>query len=65
MERRTFRVPDVSCSHCVSAIEGTVGEVAGVTRVAVDLDRKTVEVDGDFAENDVVAAIVDAGYGVT
>ena len=23
---RTFRVPDISCDHCVRAIDGEVGE---------------------------------------
>jgi copper chaperone CopZ len=39
-------VPDVSCDHCVMAIESSVGEVAGVSAVAVDLAAKTVRVTG-------------------
>jgi copper chaperone CopZ len=64
MNHRIFHVPDVSCSHCVAAIEGEVGDVAGVAQVTVDLGRKTVAVDGEFEEADVVAAIADAGYEV-
>lgn len=65
MERHEFQVPDVSCQHCVTAIESGVGGVAGVRRVTVDLERKAVDVEGEFDPQEVVAAIVEAGYEVT
>ena len=58
-----FRVPDMSCDHCRSAIETHVGAVAGVESVTVDLDAKTVEVAGGDAEA-LVAAIDTAGYDI-
>lgn len=64
MGSRVYRVPEVSCSHCVSAIEEAVSKVGGVTGVQVDLEQKTVAVGGDFAEPDVITAIEDAGYEV-
>ncbi len=62
-EVRTFSVPGISCEHCVRAITGEVGAVAGVESVSVDLDAKTVTVGGG-AEADIVAAIDEAGYDV-
>lgn len=60
---RTFRVPDISCEHCVKAITDHVGPLDGVERVDVDLEAKTVTVvGGDDAS--IVAAIDDAGYDV-
>lgn len=64
MSRTVLRVPGVSCNHCVAAIEGSVSRIGGVERVAVDLEGKLVTVEGDFAEPEVVDAIVDAGYEV-
>jgi copper chaperone CopZ len=56
-------VPDMTCDHCKSAIEGSVGGVDGVTSVGVDLEQKTVTVVG--GERDaVVAAIDDAGFDI-
>jgi copper ion binding protein len=36
--------PDISCEHCQHAIEGAVGELAGVSLVKVDIPTKTVHV---------------------
>jgi copper chaperone len=61
----TYSVPDVSCSHCQSAISSEVGAVAGVDTVVVDLETKTVTVSGEgFDEQAVLAAIGEAGYEV-
>lgn len=61
---RTFAVPDVSCDHCQRAIEGEVGQLDGVTTVQVDLESKTVTVEGDVADDAIIAAIDEAGYEV-
>lgn len=60
---RTFSVPEVSCEHCVRAITSEVSTVPGVESVSVDLDAKTVTVNGG-AEAEIVAAIDEAGYDV-
>ncbi|MGB9590596.1 MAG: SO_0444 family Cu/Zn efflux transporter, partial [Candidatus Hydrothermia bacterium] len=39
-----FRVPDMTCEHCVRTLEACVSEVEGVERVWVSLDKKTVSV---------------------
>lgn len=62
--RTVFSVPDISCSHCVSAITLPVGGVPGVSTVDVQLDHKLVIVDGDFSDTEIAAAIVDSGYEV-
>lgn len=64
MSTRTYTVPGVSCQHCVNAIEGEVGGLPGVVTVTVDLDTKTVRVDGDTTDDAVRAAIDEAGYEV-
>lgn len=59
----TYSVPEISCGHCKSTIEAAVEGLGGVTRVAVDIDAKTVDVDGGDRDA-IVAAIEDAGYDV-
>ncbi len=58
----TYVVPEISCGHCKAAIEGGVRQVPGVDRVEVDIDAKTVVVEGAASSDAVVAAIVEAGY---
>ena len=67
VSEQVLKVPDVTCNHCVSAIEGAVGALGGVERVKVDLDRKEVGVTFDDAETTlekIVEAIQGEGYGV-
>ncbi len=35
-------VPDISCEHCVRAINGALGGLAGVEQVETDIPSKTV-----------------------
>ncbi|HEY8201352.1 MAG TPA: heavy-metal-associated domain-containing protein [Actinomycetota bacterium] len=67
MSEQVLKVPDVTCNHCVSAIEGAVGALGGVERVKVDLDRKEVGVTFDDAETTlekIVEAIQEEGSEV-
>ena len=62
----TLSVPEISCDHCKMSIEGAVGELAGVDKVEVTIDARTVDVSFDSpADVDaVVAAIEGQGYEV-
>ena len=67
MSELTLSVPDISCGHCKSSIEGAVGALAGIDRVEVAIDDKTVDVAFDEAVLDldsIVAAIEGQGYEV-
>jgi copper chaperone len=67
MTHKVLEVPEVSCGHCVSAIEGAVGALAGVESVKVDLERKDVTVDYEDAAvslDSIIASIQEEGYGV-
>ena len=59
----TYSVPEISCGHCKSTIEAAVRGLGDVDRVEVDIDAKTVAVDGGDADA-IVTAIEDAGYDV-
>lgn len=62
MTTRTLSVPDISCGHCKSSIEGAVGPLDGVELVEVAIEDRTVAVDFD-GTNDTYSAIVDAIEG--
>lgn len=60
-----LRVPGMSCGHCEAAVKAEVGNVAGVTDVAVDLDTKLVTVTGAALDHAaLVSAIEEAGFEV-
>jgi copper chaperone len=59
-----FRVPAVSCDHCVRAITQEVSALQGVQQVAVNLADKSVRVEhnGSVKTEELVRAINEAGY---
>lgn len=59
-----YSVPDISCGHCKQAIESEVGTVSGVSSVTVDIDQRTVTVEGEATDADIRAAIDEAGYEI-
>ncbi|MDQ3946791.1 MAG: cation transporter [Actinomycetota bacterium] len=64
MTTRLYSVPGISCGHCKAAIEGEVGKVAGVERVEVDVEARTVRVEGAASDEAVRGAVDEAGYEV-
>lgn len=45
MTSKTFKVPNISCGHCVMTIRREVGELAGVKAVKADEQSKMVTVE--------------------
>ncbi len=67
MTRLTLSVPDISCGHCKSSIEGAVAPMTGVDSVEVHIDQKIVDLRFDESAvslDSIVAAIEDVGYEV-
>jgi len=63
MEQR-FHVSGMSCGHCVRSVTEAVQAVDRAAKVAVDLQSKTVTVNGTADRSRMEAAIADAGYQV-
>ncbi len=47
MSKKTLTIPNISCGHCVSAIETELADMEGVTSVKADAETKTVIVQWD------------------
>ena len=63
----TLSVPDISCGHCKTSIEGAVAPLAGVEAAEVTIDQRTVDVtydDGAIALDAIIDAIEEQGYDV-
>ena len=59
-----FRVPGMSCEHCVRAITQELSAVSGVSAVQVNLNDKSVRVEHDekVGASALISAINEAGY---
>ncbi|MFB3165965.1 copper chaperone [Bacillus niacini] len=67
MEKVTLNVQGMSCDHCVKAVEGSVGELNGVSTVKVNLKANTVDVEYNNQEvslDKIKETIDDQGYDV-
>jgi len=67
MENVTLKVEGMSCNHCVKAVEGSVGELAGVSVVKVNLKEGLVEVSfnaNEVALETIKETIDEQGYDV-
>ena len=65
--QESFKVPDVSCEHCKSAIEGALRPLDGVRSAQVNVDGKTTIVDYDenLIDRRAIAAVIEKeGYPV-
>jgi copper chaperone CopZ len=55
----------MTCDHCVMSVREEVGEIAGITDVAVDLATGRLTVTGENISDEAVkGAVAEAGYEV-
>jgi len=67
IQETILSVPDISCQHCVNAINGALKELPGVETVSTDIPTKTVHLRYDpnqLSMEKVEAALDDVGYTV-
>ena len=67
MKHTSFKIQGMTCQHCVQTIEKSVGKLAGVNEVAVNLANGQVDVYMDerkVSEAELRAVIESAGYQV-
>ena len=57
-----FKLPDMSCGHCVKAVTEAVHEVDPQARVEVDLATKQARVESTQPRDKLAAALTEAGY---
>lgn len=66
MSHRTITVTDMACTGCEENVTEALEGIDGVSTVEADHETDTVEVEADdgISDDDLAAAIRDAGYEV-
>ncbi len=64
MQKRTYEVTGMSCAACSSRVERAVSVLADVEHCEVNLLLGTLTVLGDEAEENIVSAVIAAGYAI-
>ncbi|HUR89165.1 MAG TPA: heavy-metal-associated domain-containing protein [Ramlibacter sp.] len=57
-----FKIPQMSCGHCVRAVTEAVQEVDPQAKVQVDLATKQVQVESSAERGKIEHALAEAGY---
>ena len=59
-----YKVQDMTCQHCINAIENTLKPIQGIEKINISLNDKLVQIDGEYDENSLITAIQKAGYSI-
>ncbi len=62
---KQYRVTGMSCAACSARVEKAVGAVDGVASCSVNLLTNSMLVEGTATTEDIIAAVVAAGYGAS
>jgi copper chaperone len=65
MIQESLKVEGMTCQHCVETIKDALGGIVGINKVAVDLDKKEVQIDYNEEETNlkkVYVKIVELGF---
>ena len=62
---KQFNVTGMSCAACSARVEKAVSKVSGVTACSVSLLTNSMGVEGTAADDAVIAAVQEAGYGAS
>jgi copper chaperone len=57
-----FKLPDMSCGHCLAAVTEALKSADGQADVQVSLEQKTVKVQSGLPREALAAVLTDAGY---
>ena len=60
-----YNVTGMSCAACSARVEKAVSAVSGVTSCSVSLLTNSMGVEGNAAPQDIISAVVNAGYGAS
>jgi copper chaperone len=63
---KQYKVPEISCEHCVRAITNELTSVPGIEVINIDIPTKVVTIrhTDEVSDEQIVATIAEAGYEV-
>ena len=60
----TITIKGMNCPHCVASTKKALEEIAGISNVTVDLEKKQASYDGDVERQTVKNSIAKIGFEV-
>ena len=68
MKHEKFTITGMSCSACSARVEKAVNKLDGIDKASVNLLTNSMQASYDenvVSEQDIIQAVVDAGYGAS
>ena len=62
---RKYEVTGMSCAACQARVEKVVSKLEGIESCSVSLLTNSMGVEGSASDEDIIKAVVDAGYGAS
>ncbi len=64
MQTKTFKVPNISCGHCIHTVQSEVSELEGVKKVVASVDTKLVTVEWEAPQSweNIKALLTEINY---
>lgn len=67
MKTVIYKIPNISCHHCVHTIQSEISEIEGVKSVMADVTTKTTKIEFDTPANEdlIKKVLAEINYPVT
>ena len=62
--RKSFKLENLDCANCAAKMEAGINELPGVNKVSISFMTSKLMIDADAADEEALAAIVDAAQAV-
>lgn len=62
--RKSFKLENLDCANCAAKMETGINELPGVNKASISFMTSKLMIDADAADEEALAAIVDAAQAV-
>ena len=62
--KNTYNIEGVKCGGCVAAVKEKLSKLDNVDNVEINIQEKTIEVEGVASKEDLQAALSDTNYKI-
>jgi len=62
--KNEYSIEGVKCGGCVAAVKERLSKLDNVNNVEINIQEKTIEVEGDVSKEDLQAALVETNFKI-
>ena len=62
--KNEYSIEDVKCGGCVAAVKERLSKLDNVDNIEINIQEKTIEVEGTASKEDLQAALVETNFKI-